>query len=191
MILPEPQTRTFNTILSDIEKGQIKIPQFQREFVWELKKCASLMDSIVKGYPIGTLIFWKTKDRLRFIRNIGGCALPEPQEGDFVEFVLDGQQRLTALFASLKGLKIQRDTVKVDDFAEVYIDLQAKDDEQIVITDISGKDSSSIIKITELLYGGITTLAKYPKDYHEKLDTYKNRIRSYNYSTIQIREAPY
>lgn len=190
MILPEPQTRTFNTILSDIEKGQMKIPQFQREFVWELKKCASLMDSIVKGYPIGTLIFWKTKDRLRSVRNIGDCALPEPQEGDFVEFVLDGQQRLTALFASLKGLKIQRDTIKVDDFAEVYIDLQAKDDEQIVITDISGKDSSSIIRITELLYGGITTLARYPKEYHEKLDTYKSRISSYNYSTIQIREAP-
>jgi len=190
MILPEPQTRTFNTILGDIEKGQIKIPQFQREFVWELRKCASLMDSIVKGYPIGTLIFWKTKDRLRSIRNIGDCALPEPQAGDFVEFVLDGQQRLTALFASLKGLKIQRDTVKVDDFAEVYIDLQAKEDEQIVITDVSGKDSSSVIKITELLYGGITTLATYPKEYHEKLDMYKNRISSYNYSTIQIREAP-
>ena len=190
MILPEPQTRTFNTILGDIEKGQIKIPQFQRQFVWELRKCAGLMDSIVKGYPIGTLIFWKTKDRLRSIRNIGDCALPEPQEGDFVEFVLDGQQRLTALFASLKGLSIQRDTAKVDDFAEVYIDLQAKDDEQIVITDVSGKDSSSVIKITELLYGGITTLARYPQEYHEKLDTYKSRISSYNYSTIQIREAP-
>jgi len=190
MILPEPQTRTFNTILGDIERGQIKIPQFQREFVWELRKCASLMDSIVKGYPIGTLIFWKTKDRLRAIRDIGGHALPEPPEGDFVEFVLDGQQRLTALFASLKGLKIQRDTARVDDFAEMYIDLQAKEDEQIVVTDVSGKDPSSVIKLAELLYGGLTTLAKYPQEYHEKLDTYKNRISSYNYSTIQIREAP-
>ncbi len=190
MMLPEPQPRTFSTLINDIEKGQIKIPQFQREFVWELKKCLRLMDSIVKGYPIGTLIFWKTKERLRSVRNIGGCPLPEPPEGDFVEFVLDGQQRLTALFASLKGLKVERDGIKIDDFAEVYIDLQAKEDEQIVITDIAGKDLKSIIRITDLLYGGITSLAKYPSEYHDKLDEYKNRIFSYNYSTIQIREAP-
>ncbi len=108
MMLPEPQPRTFTTLMNDIENGQIKIPQFQREFVWEFKKCASLIDSIVKGYPIGTLIFWRTKERLRSIRNIGGCTLPEPPEGDFVEYVLDGQQRLTALFASLKGLEVPR-----------------------------------------------------------------------------------
>jgi len=108
MMLPEPQPRTFTTLMNDIENGQIKIPQFQREFVWEFKKCASLIDSIVKGYPIGTLIFWRTKERLRSIWNIGGCTLPEPPEGDFVEYVLDGQQRLTALFASLKGLEVPR-----------------------------------------------------------------------------------
>jgi len=190
MISPEPQPRMFNTLISDIEKGQIKIPQFQREFVWDLKKCASLMDSIVKGYPIGTLIFWKTKERLRSVRNIGDCTLPEPDEGDFVEFVLDGQQRLTALFASLKGLQVERDGRKIDDFAEMYIDLKAKDDEQIVITDISGKDQKSIIRIMDLLYGGLSLLAEYPKEYHEKLDEYKNHIISYNYSTIQIKEAP-
>lgn len=190
MMLPEPQPRTFSTLINDIEKGQIKIPQFQRKFVWELKKCTRLMDSIVKGYPIGTLIFWKTKDRLRSVRNIGGCTLPEPPEGDFVEFVLDGQQRLTALFASLKGLNVERDDHKSDDFNEMYIDLEAKDDEQIVITDISDKEQKSIIRITDLLYGGLSLLAKYPGEYHERLDEFKNRIVSYNYSTIQVREAP-
>jgi len=105
------------------------------------------MDSIVKGYPIGTLILWKTKERLRAVRNIGGCVLPEPPEGDFVEFVLDGQQRLTALFASLKGLKVERESHKIDDFAGMCIDLNAKDDEQIVITDISGKDTKSVIRM--------------------------------------------
>ena len=154
MILPEPQTRTFSTLISDIEQGQIKIPQFQREFVWDLRKCASLMDSIVKGYPIGTLIFRKTKERLRSVRDIGGCTLPEPDEGDFIEFVLDGQQRLTALFASLKGLEVEREGTRNDDFAEMYVDLEAKEDEQIIITDVSGKDQNSIIRIMDLLYGG-------------------------------------
>jgi hypothetical protein len=190
MILPEPQTRTFSTLISDIGQGQIKIPQFQREFVWDLRKCASLMDSIVKGYPIGTLIFWKTKERLRSVRDIGGCTLPEPDEGDFVEFVLDGQQRLTALFASLKGLKVEREGARSDDFAEMYVDLEAKEDEQIIITDVSGKDENSIIRIMDLLYGGLTLLAKYPEKYYKKLEEYKGRIVSYNYSLILVKDAP-
>ena len=78
MRLPEPQSSPVSTLISDIEKGMIKIPQFQRDFVWDLTKSADLMDSIVKGYPIGTFIFWKTKERLRSIRNIGGVKLPEP-----------------------------------------------------------------------------------------------------------------
>lgn len=190
MRLPEPQSRIFSALIGDIEKGQIKIPQFQRDFIWDLKRCTKLMDSIVKGYPIGTLIFWKTKERLRSVRNIGDCTLPDPEEGDFVEFVLDGQQRLTALFASLNGLRVERESERFDDFAQMYIDLEAKEDEEIVTTDISGKNPKSIIRITDLLRGGLPLLAEYPKSYHEKLEDYKNRIVSYNYSLIQIKEAP-
>jgi hypothetical protein len=90
---------------SDIEKGEIKIPQFQRDFVWSIQKSAALLDSVIKGYPIGTFIFWATKDRLRSVRDLGKIKLPEPKEGEVVSFVLDGQQRITSLFATLKGLK--------------------------------------------------------------------------------------
>jgi uncharacterized protein with ParB-like and HNH nuclease domain len=57
MKLPEPQPLNFSSLISDIENGQIKIPQFQREFVWDIQKSANLMDSVIKGYPIGTFIF--------------------------------------------------------------------------------------------------------------------------------------
>ena len=97
MKLPEPQTRTFSSLIAEIEKGQIKIPQFQRDFVWSIQKSAGLIDSILKGYPIGTFIFWKTKDRLRSVRNLGSQSLPEPEKGESVDYVLDGQQRLTSL----------------------------------------------------------------------------------------------
>ena len=98
MTLPEPLTVTFSGLIGDIEKGLIKIPQFQRDFVWDIEKSANLIDSIIKGYPIGTFIFWKTKERLRSIRNIGGIVLPNPENGDFVNFVLDGQQRIHQVF---------------------------------------------------------------------------------------------
>ncbi len=45
--------KKYTTLLNEIETGQIKIPQFQRHFVWELGLSARLIDSILKGYPIG------------------------------------------------------------------------------------------------------------------------------------------
>ncbi|WP_294200655.1 DUF262 domain-containing protein, partial [uncultured Chryseobacterium sp.] len=173
-----------------IEKGQIKIPQFQRDFVWDIKKSANLMDSIIKGYPIGTFIFWKTKDRLRSIRDIGNLKLPEPVKGDFVNFVLDGQQRLTSLFASLKGLKIERENSRFDDYSNMFIDLTAPEDEQIVLIEIEDKDKNALIKITDLLYGGLTLLASYPTEYLKILEEYKKRIESYLFSIILINESP-
>jgi Protein of unknown function DUF262 len=56
MYSPEPHSITFSTLISDIDKGIIKIPQFQRNFVWSLEESAKLIDSIIKGYPIGTFI---------------------------------------------------------------------------------------------------------------------------------------
>ena len=190
MKLPEPQSSTFSGLISDIEKGQIKIPQFQREFVWDMQKSANLMDSIIKGYPIGTFIFWKTKERLRSVRDVGNISLPEPNNGDFVKFVLDGQQRLTSLFASLKGIVITRERGRIDDYSNMFIDLNAKEDEQIAITDIENKTKGSYIKITELLYGGLTFLASFPPEYLTKLEEYKKRIESYLFSIIYLKEAP-
>lgn len=190
MMLPEPQSKTFTAIINEIESGQIKIPQFQRDFVWDIQKSAQLMDSIVKGYPIGTFIFWRTKERLRSVRNLGNLTLPEPVEGEYVSFVLDGQQRLTSLFASLKGVEIQRNDSKVDDYSEIYLDLNAAEDDQIVTQDVANKEPNSYIRLTDLLYGGLTLLAKFPPQYLRLLEEYKRRIESYNYSIVQIREAP-
>ena len=116
--------------MDDVSSGRLKIPQFQREFVWEIKKSASLLDSVVKGYPVGSFIFWKTRERLRSVKNIGNLNLPEPAKGDYVNFVLDGQQRITSLFATLKGEKIIRDNGKEEDFSEIFIDLEAEEEWQ-------------------------------------------------------------
>ena len=190
MRLPENLPMTYSSLISDIEKGQIRIPQFQRDFVWTKQKSASLIDSIIKGYPIGTFIFWRTKDRLRSIRSIGNIDVPNLIEGEFVDFVLDGQQRLTSLFASLKGIKITRENNKIDDYSEIYINLNAQEDERIVTIDIENIDDENLIKITDLLYGGLTLLASYPKEHLKKLEEYKKRIESYTFSIIQIKDAP-
>lgn len=191
MKLPEPQTKTFASLISEIEKGQIKIPQFQRDFVWPVQKSAGLIDSIIKGYPIGTFIFWKTKERLRSVRDIGNQVLPDSELGESVDYVLDGQQRLTSLYACLKGVSLQReDSKRVDDFSKIYINLESNEDEKIVTTEADEEVNKYHISILDLLTGDFTVLASYPAEYHEKLKLYKSRIESYQYSIIQVKDAP-
>ena len=111
--------------MSSIRYGTLKIPQFQRDFVWPREKSAKLIDSILKGFPIGTFILWKTKEQLRFVKEIGGQALPPTPQGDYSEQVLDGQQRLTSLYAACNGLTVTRDE-RPDDFRNIFVDLDAE-----------------------------------------------------------------
>ncbi len=175
--------------MADIEGGIIKIPQFQRDFVWTRAKSAKLLDSMIKGYPIGTFIFWRTKEQLRTVRNIGNAELPETPEGDYAKQVLDGQQRLTSLYASLKGLKVDRNGHK-DDFSEIFVDLDASEDGDIVTTDVSKKAPKTYLRLCDLMEGKFTFFGTFPQKYHEKLDDYKQRLTSYAFSVILVKEAP-
>jgi len=180
MNMPEPHHYAYTTLISDIEKGVIKIPQFQRDFVWTREKSAKLLDSILKGFPIGTFILWKTKESLRSIRNIGGAELPSTPKGDYVQYVLDGQQRLTSLYATIKGLEIKRDN-RVDSFSDIYVNLIAGDDEDIVIVDVSDLPEKSYVTLMDLISGDLTFLAEFPKEYHGKLTEYKNVWRAMHF----------
>lgn len=179
----------YSDLISEIETGQVKIPQFQRKFVWGINSSAKLLDSIIKGYPIGTFIYWRTNERLRSIRNLGNISLPEPKDGEYVNYVLDGQQRLTSLFAALKGLEIKDGDSKKTDYSNIYVDLKAQEEEPIVITDISKNDKNSIIKITDLIEGKLKVLVKYPEEYHETIEKYKEKIQSYTFSVINLKNA--
>jgi len=66
-----------------LSKLRIKLPRFQREFVWDKEQSAKLIDSILKGFPIGTFIFWKTKEELRSYKEIGNHKLAETPKGDY------------------------------------------------------------------------------------------------------------
>lgn len=189
MLHPTPGALQYGTLIANIEQGIIKIPQFQRKFVWSLEQTAKLLDSILKGYPIGTFILWQTDEKLRSIRNIGGIALPDTPEGHFVQYVLDGQQRMTSLYVSLKGVKIADDNGKDIDYGEIYVDFEAPLDEPVVITDVSGRDPDEIIKFTDLLTGGYALAAKYP-NYLTKLDEYSNAFKTYLFSDILVANAP-
>jgi len=189
MTTPEPAHKNFSTLISDIDTGQVKIPQFQRQFVWSKAASARLIDSMIKGFPIGTFIFWRTDEELRSVRNIGNINLPVQSKGEFVNYVLDGQQRITSIFAAIKGEKIERELLKIEDFSEMYVDLNAREDEDIIITDISNKDNNSVIKLTDLMEGSFKLLASYPEDMQNKIQQYQNVLKGYSFNITNLKNA--
>ena len=187
--MPQPATQPLlDGLMQDIERGVVKIPQFQRDFVWPRNKSADLIDSLLRGFPIGTFILWKTKEQLRTVRDIGDIELPETPEGDFTLYVLDGQQRLTSIFAAIKGAIVARDG-KADNFAAIYVDLAADEDSNLIVTNIEGRKKWSYISVRNLLSYDFTELAEFPRKYHERMRAYRDAIKSYNSSTIVVQEA--
>jgi len=80
---------TVREIIEQVSAGQIRIPAFQRGFVWEPDRVAHLMDSIYKMYPFGALLFWRTNEQLDVERELGPFKLPEPKEDYPIDYVLE------------------------------------------------------------------------------------------------------
>jgi hypothetical protein len=95
------ETELINNLITSIKRGETKIPQFQRKFVWKDEQALNLLDSIAKNYPIGSLLLWKTADKLPIERNIGEFRLPVTDDMTPTDYVLDGQQRLTVIYSCL------------------------------------------------------------------------------------------
>lgn len=92
------------TILDRIKNGKILIPKFQRDFVWNIGQMLDLFDSILKGFPIGSLILWTPEqDKFMTIDDIEGVKVDASDIGKLEDvcYVLDGRQRVTVLLSSL------------------------------------------------------------------------------------------
>jgi uncharacterized protein with ParB-like and HNH nuclease domain len=79
-------------LLADIKKLDLVLPEFQREYVWNKEQVKQLMVSLVREYPVGSLLIWKTSEPPE-LKNIK--ALPEKL--GTIDVLLDGQQRLATL----------------------------------------------------------------------------------------------
>lgn len=85
-----------SALLSWIRSGDIAIPEIQRPFVWKPSKVRDLLDSLLKGYPVGYMIVWRNPD----------VQLKDGQKSTGKRILIDGQQRMTALMAALLGYEI-------------------------------------------------------------------------------------
>ena len=122
------KSRTLFRLLQDINQS-IFLPHIQRPFVWEEEQMLKLFDSLMRNYPIQTLLLWRTTDEIkarRFMPQVMWDAdlsdYYEPavsREGYEKVFVLDGQQRLQTLFAIFAGAI----TLENGECAEAYYDV--------------------------------------------------------------------
>ena len=95
-------------LIEKIDTGELGLPELQRPFVWKDSKVRDLFDSMMKGYPIGYLMLWECPE-LEKKKTIGieSHSYPTPKE-----VIIDGQQRLTCLYAVMKGKKVYDEKYK-------------------------------------------------------------------------------
>jgi hypothetical protein len=190
LLQPDNHNKKYESLFNEIDTGQIKLPMFQREFVWDKDQSARLIDSILKGYPIGTFIFWRTKDELRSYKNIGHHKLPITPQGDYVQYVLDGQQRITSLYAIRKGITLSKEGREID-YKDIFIDLDydPSTDDQIIVTDqVEGRHYESVHGLLSRHLGDFYRTL--PHNVADKLERYKTKLTSYDFSSITIKDYP-
>lgn len=93
-----------NTLIQNIDIGTIALPEIQRPFVWKDTKVRDLFDSLYKGYPVGYFLFWETTG------NGAPKTIGVDKKQKFANLlIVDGQQRLTSLYAVIKGKEVIRE----------------------------------------------------------------------------------
>lgn len=116
-------------MLEDIDRHELLLPHIQRPFVWDEEQMVRLFDSLMRNYPVQTLLFWRTKEAIK-ARRFMQCLDREADLSDLYDsaksvadvekaFVLDGQQRLQTLYAIFRGTVLDpHETV-----LEAYLDV--------------------------------------------------------------------
>jgi len=123
----KPDKDRLINLIDEIKEGGIKIPVFQREFVWKPQQMLELLDSILKGYPIGSLLFWKPNDEFKTKEFIGPYRISNSSKD--VKYVLDGFQRLSTLFGSLINPAVYSESQKISEAKEfqIYYNLASRE----------------------------------------------------------------
>lgn len=101
---------TLNGVMAQIDAGKIVLPAMQRPFVWKEDRITKLIDSMLRGFPLGTALLWKTSTMQRFrsfqkdVQSDAGITVDFDSDHSTERYlVLDGQQRLTSLFVAIAG----------------------------------------------------------------------------------------
>jgi len=147
-------------LIEDIGMGEIALPDIQRPFVWENAKVRDLFDSMYKGFPVGYLLFWSSLEPGNH-RQIG----TDTQRNASRLLIVDGQQRLTSLFAVLRGKPVVR-----EDFSSEKIRIAFRPrDETFAVADAAVRKDPEFIADISQLWAGKRSRNRFVKDFLAQL----------------------
>lgn len=148
-------------LIEDIDLGEIALPDIQRPFVWKTAKVRDLFDSMYRGFPIGYLLFWRYNQGE--VRQIGiGDKKNTPRL-----LVVDGQQRLTSLYAVMKGEPVLDQEYQE---RELNISFRPADESFEVATAASRKDPEYITDISKV-WNGELSRRRYVNEFLDRLSS--------------------
>jgi hypothetical protein len=165
--------RSLNSIISGLNH-EIFLPHIQRPFVWEKIQMAKLLDSLMRGYPVQTMLFWKTNEEIktRKFMDIINSEMDlhslydenRSREGETKVFVLDGQQRIQSLYCLYKGGIVGRNGIE-----EAYLDITRSEinEETGIIFDVVFKSEDESINLPYFKIKDLT--AKYERQNAEDI----------------------
>lgn len=158
-VTPHP----IETLLTWIKSGEIAIPEIQRPFVWEATKVRNLLDSLYRGYPVGYLILWRNPTiKLKDGTLSGGKRI-----------LIDGQQRVTALMASLLGREV---LTKDYETVRIRIAFNPQEERFEVANPVIQKDATWIADVADV-FAPEASLTELTDTYNGKNpDANRNRI---------------
>lgn len=108
----EPSIQYLQQVLEMVSTGALRIPRFQRPFIWLEDRQLELMRSIREGIPIGALMIWRTTDApVTFYERLGGFPLNVNQNASPQQYLLDGVQRITTLYGALSDWQVGFDSM--------------------------------------------------------------------------------
>jgi len=149
------------TLIQQIDLGVIGLPDIQRPFVWKDTKVRDLFDSMYKGYPVGYFLFWANAN----IEGTKGIGTTTKQKHPTL-LIVDGQQRLTSLYAVVKGQEVIRENYEKANIVIAFNPLE----EKFEIPDAS-------IKRNPRYFQNISELWNENADLFEITDTFIDRLK--------------
>lgn len=172
---------TLKKLIEDIQVGEIGLPNIQRPFVWPRTKVRDLFDSMYRGFPIGYLLFWESgfTDVHRTIGVESKQKVPRL-------LIVDGQQRLTSLYAVIKGVPIvnenyHQDRIRIafhplEETFEVTNSAIEKDIEWITDISVLWKPQTITYKFTEDFLSRLKARRALSPQEEEKIPTAIDRL---------------
>jgi len=169
-------------LAKEVKKGILRIPRFQRDYVWPRPKVVKLLDSIYNQYPIGSFFLWDApKIYNNFYRDIPELGIDKPDEYSDLKFILDGQQRIVSLYVAINGMKIGG-----VDYSKIYFDLET---EVFYVPPRGMPKDERYVQFREVFTDNFKIYDNLSDKHKKVFSKCKDRFKNYPLSVIYVRDS--